>query len=260
MNTGKTALVTGSTSGIGKGIAEALARSGCNIVLNGFGDPADIERLRSDMAEQYHVLVSYSNADMSKPSEIRSMISKSIQEYGSVDILVNNAGVQFTSPITEFPEEEWDRIVAINLSAAFHTMKAVLPSMKLRGWGRIINIASAHALVASAEKAAYVAAKHGLVGLTKVAAIETANLGITVNAICPGWVSTPLVDRQVQQRAAIDQITIEQAQSRLLAEKQPMLSFTTPEQIGDLAVYLASDSASTITGTTLSIDGGWTAR
>jgi 3-hydroxybutyrate dehydrogenase len=258
--TGKVALITGSTSGIGKGIAEAFARAGCNIVLNGFGDPDDIERIRADMADRYGVTVVYCGADVAVAAEIRNMVSDAIRDLGNVDILVNNAGVQFTSRIEDFPDDEWDRIVAINLSAAFHSIKAALPSMKAQGWGRIINIASAHGLVASADKAAYVAAKHGLVGLTKVVAIETANHGITANAICPGWVSTPLVEKQVEARAAAAGVSLEQACSILLAEKQPMLSFSTPEQIGELAVFLASDAARTITGTTISMDGGWTAR
>jgi len=257
---GKVALVTGSTSGIGRGIAEAFARAGCIVVLNGFGDAREIERLRADTADRHGVNVYYSGADMAMPAEIRAMILDAVQDLGRVDILVNNAGVQFTSCIEQFPDSEWDRIMAVNLTAAFHTIKAALPSMKARGWGRIVNIASAHGLVASAEKAAYVAAKHGLVGLTKVVAIETANEGITANAICPGWVSTPLVETQIEARAAVAGITVEQARSILVAEKQPMLSFTKPEQIGELAVFLASDAARTITGATISIDGGWTAR
>jgi 3-hydroxybutyrate dehydrogenase len=228
--------------------------------MNGFGNADEIEVIRAGMAERYGVAVCYSSADMAVAAEIRGMITGAIEELGSVDILVNNAGIQFTASIEEFPEEEWDKILAVNLTAAFHSIKAALPSMKARGWGRIINIASAHGLVASAEKAAYVAAKHGLVGLTKVVAIETANDGITANAICPGWVSTPLVERQVEARAAAANISTEDARRDLLFEKQPMLRFTTPEQIGELAVFLAGDAASTITGATISMDGGWTAR
>jgi 3-hydroxybutyrate dehydrogenase len=256
---GKVALITGSTSGIGKGIAEAFARAGCCIVLNGFGDADEIERCRVELSERRGVTVSYSRADMAAPDQIRDMISDAIRDFGCVDILVNNAGIQHTARIEEFPEDQWDKIVAVNLSAAFHTIKAVLPSMRYRGWGRIINISSAHGLVASAEKAAYVASKHGLIGLTKVVAIETANDGITANAICPGWVSTPLVGKQVEHRAAAANISIDEAQRLLLADKQPMHSFTTPEQIGELALFLASDAAGTVTGTTISMDGGWTA-
>ena len=257
---GKTAIVTGSTSGIGTGIAEALARAGCSIVLNGFGETAGIERLRAGIAERHGVNVTYSGADMARPADIRDMISDAVQIHGSVDILVNNAGIQFTSRIEEFPEDMWNQIIAVNLSAAFHAIKAVVPLMKQQQWGRIINIASAHGLVASAEKSAYVAAKHGLVGLTKAVAIETANDGITSNAICPGWVSTPLVEKQIQDRAATAQVSMDQARNILLSEKQPMSAFTTPQQIGELVVFLSGEAAGTITGTTISMDGGWTAR
>lgn len=257
---GKTAIVTGSTSGIGKGIADALAKAGCNIMLNGFGDAGEIERQRVRLAEQNGVHVIYSGADMANPAEIRGMIDEAYRTYGRMDILVNNAGIQFTARIEEFPVEQWDRILAINLSAAFHTMKAVVPLMKANKWGRILNIASAHGLVASAEKAAYVAAKHGLVGLTKVVAIETANDGITVNAICPGWVETPLVEKQVQAKAQRENISLEQAKTALLQAKQPMLAFSTPAHLGAFVVFLASDAAQTITGATLSMDGGWLAQ
>ncbi len=255
---GKVALITGSTSGIGKGIADAFARAGCSVVMNGFGDAEEIERIRADISERHGVIVTYCDADVSVQEQICDMVLETVRDFGSVDILVNNAGIQHTAPIEEFPEDQWDKIIAINLSAAFHSIKAVLPSMRTRRWGRIINISSAHGLVASAEKAAYVASKHGLIGLTKVVAIETANDGITANAICPGWVSTPLVQVQVEKRAAAAGISIEEAQRLLLSDKQPMHSFTTPEQIGELALFLASDAAGTITGTAMSMDGGWT--
>lgn len=256
----KTAIVTGSTSGIGLGIATALAGEGADVVLNGFGDPAEIERLRAGLAERHGVRVAYVAADIAKPAEIRDLVAASERRFGRVDILVNNAGIQHVAKIVDFPEERWDQVIAINLSAAFHATKAVLPGMIARGWGRIINIASAHGLVASGEKAAYVTAKHGLVGLTKVAAIETANQGITCNAICPGWVLTPLVQRQIEARADAEGIAVEQASADMLREKQPMLAFTTPEKIAALAVFLCGEAASTITGAALSIDGGWVAQ
>ncbi|MBV9014222.1 MAG: 3-hydroxybutyrate dehydrogenase [Alphaproteobacteria bacterium] len=257
---GKTAIVTGSTSGIGLGIATALAAQCCNVMLNGFGDIAAIERLRAGLAERHGVGVAYSPADMAKPAEIRALAAETARQFGSVDILVNNAGIQHVAPIVEFPEDRWDAVIAINLSAAFHTSKAALPLMIAKKWGRIINIASAHGLVASGEKAAYVAAKHGLVGLTKVTAIETANQGITCNAICPGWVLTPLVQQQIETRATAQGIPVEQAREDLVREKQPMLDYTTPEKIGAFAVFLCSEGASTITGAALSIDGGWVAQ
>ena len=257
---GKSAVVTGSTSGIGLGIATALAAEGCDIVLNGFGDPSDIERLRAGLADNHGVRAIYLPADMAKPAEIRDLFAAAASRFGGVDILVNNAGIQHVAKIVDFPDERWDAVIAINLSAAFHASKAALPSMIARKWGRIINIASAHGLVASGEKAAYVTAKHGLVGLTKVTAIETANQGVTCNAICPGWVLTPLVQQQIEARARTQGIAVKQASSELLAEKQPMLDFTTPEKIAALAVFLCGDAASTITGTALSIDGGWVAQ
>src|SRR5690242_16994458 len=217
---GKTALVTGSTSGIGLGIATALAADGAAIMLNGFGDAGAIEKLKRDLAEQHRVKVSYSGADMSKPAEIRQMIADAQRELGAVDILVNNAGIQFVAPVDEFPEDKWNAIIAINLSAAFHAIKAALPLMKQRKWGRIINIASAHGLVASEEKVAYVSAKHGLVGMTKVVGIEAANHGVTCNAICPGWVLTPLVQKQIEARAKEQGVPVEQAKNDLLREKQ----------------------------------------
>ena len=257
---GKVALVTGSTSGIGLGIARALATAGADIMLNGFGDAAQIEALRSEMEASHGVKVAYSGADISKPAQIAGMVAQATETLGSVDILVNNAGIQFTANVEDFPEERWDQIIAINLSGVFHGMKAAIPGMKAKGWGRIINIASAHGLVASAQKVAYVAAKHGVMGMTKVAAIELANAGVTVNAICPGWVLTPLVEKQLQDRAARDGTTVEQETHNLVAEKQPMVKFSTPEQIGGLAVFLCSDAAATITGAPLSIDGGWVAQ
>jgi 3-hydroxybutyrate dehydrogenase len=257
---GKAAVVTGSTSGIGLGIAHALAAEGCNVVLNGFGDAAEIEKIRAEFIARHDVKAVYSPADMSKPAEIRQMIAMAEEQLGSCDILVNNAGIQFVAPIEEFPEAKWDAIIAINLSAAFHASKAAIPGMKRRGWGRIVNIASAHGLVASEGKVAYVAAKHGIVGLTKVVALDHANDGITCNAICPGWVLTPLVEKQIKDKAKQQGIAEKAAEENLLKEKQPMLKFSTPEHLGALAVFLCSDAASTITGTALPMDGGWTAQ
>jgi 3-hydroxybutyrate dehydrogenase len=257
---GKVALVTGSTSGIGLGIARALAAEGADIMLNGLGDAAQIEALRLEMAASHGIKAGYNDADISKPEQIATMVTEAIKTLGSVDILVNNAGVQFTANVEDFPNDRWDQIIAINLSGVFHGMKAAIPAMKAKGWGRIINIASAHGLVASPQKVAYVAAKHGVVGMTKVAAIELANAGVTVNAICPGWVLTPLVGKQLQDRAEKDGTTVQQESHDMVAEKQPMVKFTTPEQIGGLAVFLCSDAAATITGTPLSIDGGWVAQ
>jgi 3-hydroxybutyrate dehydrogenase len=257
---GKTAIVTGSTSGIGLGIVTALAAEGCDVMLNGFGEPAAIEKLRAGLAERHGVRAGYVAANVAKPAEIRELVDETARRFGTVDILVNNAGIQHVAKIVEFPEERWDAVIAINLSAAFHATKAALPLMIARRWGRVINIASAHGLVASGEKAAYVTAKHGLVGLTKVAAIETANQGITCNAICPGWVLTPLVEQQIAARAKAQGIPVEQAREDLVREKQPMLDYTTPEKIGALAVFLCGEAASTITGAALSIDGGWVAQ
>src|SRR4051794_7762742 len=257
---GKTAIVTGSTSGIGLGIATALAAEGCDIVLNGFGDPAEIEHARASLAETHGIEAIHIAADIAKPAEIRDLVAAAERRFGQVDILVNNAGIQHVAKIVDFPEERWDAVIAINLSAAFHATKSVLPGMIARGWGRVVNIASAHGLVASGEKAAYVTAKHGLIGLTKVAAIETANQGITCNAICPGWVLTPLVTQQIEARARAEGITVEQASTGMLRQKQPMLAFTTPEKIAALAVFLCGEAASTITGAALSIDGGWVAQ
>ena len=256
---GKVALVTGSTSGIGLGIARALAADGADIVMNGFGDPAAIEQLRAGLAADHGVRVIYDGADVSRAGPIASMVARAQAELGSLDILVNNAGIQFVAPIADFPAERWDAIIAINLSSAFHAMHAAIPAMKARGWGRIINIASAHGLVGSAEKSAYVAAKHGIVGLTKVAAIELANDGITCNAICPGWVLTPLVQKQLDDRAAREGRPVAELTHEFLTEKQPMAAFSTPEQIGALTAFLCSEAARTMTGTPVSIDGGWTA-
>jgi 3-hydroxybutyrate dehydrogenase len=257
---GKVALVTGSTSGIGQGIAEALAAEGAAIMLNGFGDPAKIEVLRASIEQRFGVRARYRNADISKVEQLSAMVEETRKDLGSLDILVNNAGIQFTAPVEEFPDDKWDQIIAINLSGVFHGMKAAIPGMKASGWGRIINIASAHGLVASPFKVAYVAAKHGVLGMTKVAAIELANTGVTVNAICPGWVLTPLVEKQLGDRAKKNGSTVEQETHAFVTEKQPMAQFSTPAQIGALAVFLCSDAAKTITGVPLSIDGGWTAQ
>ena len=257
---GRVALVTGSTSGIGHGIACALAGEGADIMLNGFGDAAQIEALRAGMAADCGVRVAYSGADIAKPEQIAGMVAGTVEKLGSLDILVNNAGIQFTANVEDFPTERWDAIIAINMSGVFHGMKAAIPGMKARGWGRIINIASAHGLVASAQKVAYVAAKHGVVGMTKVAAIELANSGVTVNAICPGWVLTPLVQKQLDDRAKQEGTDVATQKHRFLTEKQPMAQFSTPEQIGALAVFLCSEAARTITGVPLSIDGGWVAQ
>ena len=257
---GKAAIVTGSTSGIGLGVARALAAQGADILLNGFGERSSIENLVSEMRNQYKNKVAYSAADMSKPAEINAMVAQAARELGAVDILVNNAGIQFTAPVEEFPPEKWDAVIAINLSAAFHAIRAALPHMKARNWGRIVNIASAHGLVASTQKVAYVAAKHGLLGMTKVVALETARSAITCNAICPGWVLTPLVQKQIDERAAKEGIPVERAKLELLAEKQPSLEFATPEQIGAAVVFLCSEAAAQIRGVALPVDGGWTAQ
>ncbi|WP_340115216.1 3-hydroxybutyrate dehydrogenase [Pelagibius sp. 7325] len=257
---GKTALVTGSTSGIGQGIAEALAAEGANVVLNGFGEAAAIEALRAQIAADNGVTVTYDGADMSKPAEIARMVKDAEGRFGAIDILVNNAGIQYVAPIEEFPDDRWDAVIAINLSSAFHATKAALPAMRKKGWGRVINIASAHGLAASANKSAYVAAKHGIVGLTKVTALETGGSGITCNAICPGWVLTPLVKKQIEDRAKTSGKSYEEEKLALVAEKTPSKDFSTPEQIGGLAVFLCSASADQITGAPLSIDGGWMAQ
>ena len=257
---GKVAVVTGSTSGIGLAIARALAQDGADIVLNGFGDASAIEALRKDLAKEFGARVIYDGADMSRPAEITRMIDNATRELGHVDILVNNAGIQHTALVEEFPPEKWDAIIAINLSATFHGSRAVLPQMKSRNWGRIINIASVHGLVASAQKVAYVAAKHGVVGLTKVVALETAKTGVTCNAICPGWVLTPLVQKQIEAFAARESTSLDTARDRLLSEKMPSGEPVTPEQIGALAVFLCSEAASQMRGAALNIDGGWLAQ
>lgn len=257
---GKTALVTGSTSGIGLGIAHALAAEGANIVFNGFGEAAAIAELQQQTANQFSVKTAYSSADMTKPAEIEQMIVDATAQFGSIDILVNNAGIQYVANVEDFPADRWDAIIAINLSSAFHTSRHVLPKMQEKNWGRIINIASAHGLVASAGKSAYVASKHGIVGLTKVIALENAHTGITANAICPGWVLTPLVQKQVDARAEANQIPVEQAKRELLLEKQPSGEFVTPAQLGALAVFLCSDAASQVRGAAWNMDGGWVAQ
>ena len=257
---GKTAIITGSTSGIGKGIAEALAGSGVNVVLNGFGDSGVIEAERTSLEERFGIQAAYHAADMTRPSEIRDLVATAERRFGAVDILVNNAGIQHVDAISDFPDDRWDAIIAVNLSASFHATKATLQGMQHRGWGRIINIASVHGLVASASKVAYVAAKHGLVGLTRVVALESAGTGVTCNAICPGWVKTALVESQIEARAAREHITLRQATTDLLAEKQPSGQFTTIEQLGATAVYLCSDGAANMSGTALTLDGAWTAQ
>lgn len=257
---GKTALVTGSTSGIGLGIAQQFAAQGANIILNGFGDAEPAKVAIGKAGAAHGIKVGYHGADMSKPADIADMFAVAAKDFGGVDILVNNAGIQFVSPIENFPVEKWDSIIAINLSSAFHTTRLAIPSMRAKNWGRIINIASAHGLVASAGKSAYVAAKHGIVGLTKTVALETATTGITVNAICPGWVLTPLVQKQIEDRAAKEGISVEQANNELLGEKQPSMQFVTPEQLGDLAVFLSSPAADQVRGVAWNVDGGWVAQ
>ncbi|MFW9594981.1 MAG: 3-hydroxybutyrate dehydrogenase [Macromonas sp.] len=252
----KTALVTGSTSGIGLGIAKSLARQGANIVLNGFGN---VEAAQAEL-EALGVQVLYHGADMSKPAEIEAMMAAAAARFGRVDVLVNNAGIQHVAAVEAFPVERWDSIIAINMSSAFHTTRLALPAMKEANWGRIINVASAHGLVASVNKSAYVAAKHGIVGLTKVVALETATTGITCNAICPGWVLTPLVQKQLDDKAAAQGISNEEATQQLLREKEPSLQFTTPEELGELAVFFCSPAGNNVRGVAWAMDGGWTAQ
>ena len=253
---GKTALVTGSTSGIGLGLAKALAAQGANMVMNGFGE---VDAAQAQV-KAFGVQVSYHGADMSKPHEIEAMVRHAEATFGSVDVLVNNAGIQHVARVENFPPERWDAVIAINLSSAFHASRFALPGMQARNWGRILNIASVHGLVASAEKSAYVAAKHGLVGLTKVTALENATSGVTCNAICPGWVLTPLVQKQVDAKAAALGISNEEAKRQLLAEKEPSLQFTTPEELGALAVFLCSSAADNVRGVAWNMDGGWAAQ
>ncbi|SOD97692.1 3-hydroxybutyrate dehydrogenase [Caenispirillum bisanense] len=260
MLTGKTALITGSTSGIGLAMAQALARQGVNIMLNGFGDPDEIEALRAGMEKDCGVRVGYQFADLAKGDDAAALVRRTESEFGGVDILVNNAGIQHTAPTQDFPLEKWDAIIAVNLSAAFHTIRAALPGMQSRDWGRIINVASVHGLVASIDKAAYVAAKHGIVGLTKVVALENAQRHITCNAICPGWVRTPLVQAQIEKRAEAVGGTVEEGARDLVREKQPSQRFVMPENLAALAVFLCTEAADGITGASLPMDGGWTAQ
>lgn len=257
---GKTALVTGSTSGIGLGIARKLASCGANVVLNGFGDAAEIERIRSGLESEFAVKVMYSNADLSKTAEIESLANQALSMFSCIDILINNAGVQHTACVEDFATEKWDLIIALNLSAAFHLSRLFLPSMKKNGWGRIINIASVHGLVASVNKAAYVAAKHGIVGLSKVVALETAETGITCNAICPGWVLTPLVQKQIDALANERKVDVQEASRLLLEEKQPSKRFTEIDELAELVLFLCSQAGANLTGASIPVDGGWTAR
>jgi len=256
----KVAIVTGSTSGIGLAILRAFAAQGCKVVMNGLGDTDTIARECANIKRDHDVPLRYDNADLSSGEAVRGMVAATVADWGQVDILVNNAGIQHTALIEDFPAERWDAIIALNLSAVFHGTAAALPHMKRQGWGRIINIASAHGLVASERKAAYVAAKHGVVGLTKVTALETAGTGVTANALCPGWVRTALVEKQITALADKSGVDQETAARELLAEKQPSLQFVTPEQLAATAVFLASDAAAQMTGASLSVDGGWTAR
>jgi 3-hydroxybutyrate dehydrogenase len=257
---GKTALITGSTSGIGQGIAHAFAAAGAGVVLNGFGDAAAIEADRAALQAKYGVKVTYSGADMTRPAEIEAMVAEAQKAHGSVDIVINNAGIQHVAPVESFAPEKWDAVIAINQSSAFHVIRAALPAMQQNGWGRIINIASAHGKVASVNKAAYVASKHAVVGLTKVVALENADCQITCNAICPGWVLTPLVKAQIDKRAADNGTSFDEEKIKLVSEKQPNKEFVTVEEIGALAVFLSGDLARSITGAAISVDGGWTAQ
>lgn len=257
---GKTVLITGSTSGIGLGIAEAFGQQGCHLIINGFGDAAEIETIRSGLEKKNGIRVLYDGADMSKPAAIEAMMDRAAKEFGGVDILINNAGIQNVCPVEDFPTEKWDAIIAINLSSSFHTTRKAIPYMKSKGWGRIINVASAHALVASPFKSAYVAAKHGVMGLTKTVALEVAQNGITCNAICPGYVLTPLVLKQIPDTAKARGMTEEQVKRDVLLHAQPTKQFVTVEQVAGTAVFLCSDHAASITGTNISVEGGWTAQ
>lgn len=254
---GKSAVVTGSTSGIGLGVAKALAAHGCNLTLNGFGDAQEITKLQKDIASEFNVKVRYSPADMTKPQQIREMVSETQKEFGSLDILVNNAGIQHISSIEQFPEEAWDRVMAINLDAVYHATKAVIPGMKSNGYGRIINIASVHGHVASVNKSAYIATKHAVIGFTKATALELAGTGVTSTAVCPGWVLTPLVQKQIDLRAEQNKQTNAEARISLLSEKQPSKEFVTPEDLGNTIVFLSSPFAGQLTGTSVVLDGGW---
>ncbi len=256
----KSAIITGSTSGIGLSIARHLAKAGCNIMLNGFGDRDEIDSLQKELSEKNQVKALYSDADMTVPEQINTMVQTAAESFGGVDILVNNAGIQHVAPIEEFPAEKWNAIIAINLSAAFHTIRTALPHMKKKKWGRIINIASAHALAASPFKSAYVATKHGILGLTKVVALETAQEGITCNAICPGYVKTPLVEGQISDQAKARGISEESVVQDVILEAQPTKKFVELDEIGALTLFLIGDYAASITGTAISIDGGWTAK
>ena len=257
---GKFALVTGSTSGIGLGIAHSLAAAGCGIVIEGLATAAELQKLGDEFKQKYGVPVVTSDADLGKEAGIVELVEQSLSAFGRIDILVNNAGIQFVAPIDAFPTEKWEQIMAINLTSAFLLTKSLVPSMKANGFGRIVNIASAHGLVASANKSAYVASKHGLLGLTKVTALDYANTGITANAICPGWVRTPLVEKQLVDKAKVDGISVDAEAQKFLADKQPLLEFSTPEDLGALTVFLCSDAARTMTGSIISMDGGWTAQ
>jgi 3-hydroxybutyrate dehydrogenase len=257
---GRVALVTGSTSGIGLGVARALAAQGCDLVVNGFGDPAAVERIRAGLAAEHGVRVLHDGADLTDPAQVVGLVERTVRELGSVDVLVNNAGIQHTAPVEEFPPGRWDAILALNLSAAFHAVRAALPHMRRVGWGRIVNTASVHGLVASVNKVAYVAAKHGLVGLTKVVALETAGTGITCNAICPGWTRTELVEPQIVARAQAHGGDLDAGARDLLAEKQPSRQFVSVDQLGALVAFLCSDAAAQLTGASIPVDGGWTAQ
>ena len=257
---GKSAIVTGSTSGIGLGIARSFASAGMDVMLNGFGDPAEIERARESIERDFGVRTAFSGADMSKPLDIVAMVQATQQAFGKVDVLVNNAGIQHVGPVETFPIDKWDAIIAINLSAAFHAIRSVVPEMKIRKWGRIVTVASAHALVASPFKSAYVAAKHGVLGLTKAVALETAEHGITVNAICPGYVLTPLVEKQIPETAKARGITEDEVVKNVLLHAQPTHRFVTTEEIGALALFLCTTAAASITGAALPVEGGWIAQ